>query len=157
MQGSYLNGYNQMKQYIVKSGDSLYSIAKTFNTTVDELKSINHLYSNTIYPNQILFIPNSSKTNNTYLTNSGDSLKDIMKKFDLDISDLEKFNDLDKLKLEANQLLLVEKRSLDSVYIAKNGDKIEEVLSKFNLSPLEFLKLNESKILNNGNEIIIGK
>ena len=59
MQGSYLNGYNQMKQYIVKSGDSLYSIAKTFNTTVDELKSINHLYSNTIYPNQILFIPNS--------------------------------------------------------------------------------------------------
>ena len=59
MQGSYFNNsYNTMKQYVVKPGDSLYMIAKAHDTTVEDLKNVNHLYSNTIYPNQILFLPN---------------------------------------------------------------------------------------------------
>ena len=33
--------------YIVKAGDSLYSIAKKFDTTVNVLKSINNLSNNT--------------------------------------------------------------------------------------------------------------
>lgn len=148
-----------MTQYIVKQNDSLYKIAKLFNTTVEDLKKVNHLISNTIYPNQILFIPNNStfNTNNTYVTNNGDSLKDIINKFGLNLEDLNEYNDLDKLKLEGNQLLLVEKRKQNNMYECGYNEHIEDILSKYNLSPLEFLKLNENNILKNGNQIIISQ
>lgn len=42
--------------YTVRAGESLYSIAKNFNTTIDKIKRDNNLTSNTIYPNQQLFI-----------------------------------------------------------------------------------------------------
>ena len=42
--------------YTVKSGDSLYSIARKYNTTVDSLKQKNNLTSNTITVGQILNI-----------------------------------------------------------------------------------------------------
>ena len=41
--------------YIVKPGDSLYSIAQLFGSTVDMIKNANNLGTNTIYPNQILY------------------------------------------------------------------------------------------------------
>ena len=68
MQGKYLYGFNDHTHYVVKSGDSLYLIAKKYNTTVDELKKINHLYSNMIYPNQILLIPTNNKKYTEYNT-----------------------------------------------------------------------------------------
>ena len=43
-------------EYIVKSGDSLYSIARTYNTTVDNIKQKNNLKSNTLQIGQKLVI-----------------------------------------------------------------------------------------------------
>ena len=42
--------------YIVKKGDSLYSIARTLNTTVDKLKNVNNLSSNLLSIGQVLKI-----------------------------------------------------------------------------------------------------
>ncbi len=42
--------------YTVQKGDSLYSIAKKFNTTVNEIKTKNNLTSNTLSIGQILKI-----------------------------------------------------------------------------------------------------
>ena len=43
--------------YVVKNGDSLYKIAQTYNTTVDELKRLNNLTSNSLVIGQQLVIP----------------------------------------------------------------------------------------------------
>ena len=43
--------------YTVKSGDTLYSIARTYNTTVDTIKSLNNLTSNTLSIGQTLLLP----------------------------------------------------------------------------------------------------
>lgn len=43
--------------YKVKSGDSLWSISKKTNTTIEKIKSANKLASNTIQPGQSLVIP----------------------------------------------------------------------------------------------------
>ena len=43
--------------YEVVSGDSLWSIAKKNNTTVDKLKTVNNLTSNELSIGQILVIP----------------------------------------------------------------------------------------------------
>jgi LysM repeat protein len=44
----------------VASGDTLYTIAKRYNTTVDAIKALNHLTSDLIKPDQILRLPVSA-------------------------------------------------------------------------------------------------
>ena len=45
------------KVYVVKRGDSLYSIAKMYNTDVNKIKDINNLISNRLDINQKIIIP----------------------------------------------------------------------------------------------------
>ena len=47
---------NSVTKYTVQKGESLYSIAKKFNTTVDEIKRKNNLQSNLISVGQELII-----------------------------------------------------------------------------------------------------
>ena len=157
LQRGFLKNYPGYIQYVVQPNDSLYMIAKSYNTSIENLKQINNLTSNIIYPNQILYVPmtNSSYGSSTYLTKDGDSLDDILKKFNISVNDFTYNNDLGKLKLQENQLISTNTRADEQVYIVKANDKIEDILAKYNLSPLEFLKLNEKCILEDGKSIII--
>lgn len=151
-----------MIQYVVKPNDTLYLIAKAYNTTVEILKNVNHLYSNTIYPNQILFIPTTGTTNNmyeckTYLTKEGESISEILSKNNITLDELMKMNNIDMFKLDGNQLLCVDKEmSSQKTHKVVATDSIEYILAKYNLSPLELLKLNEKILLEIGQEIIVG-
>lgn len=49
-------GTSRETTYTVKSGDSLYSIAKKYNTTVNRLKELNNLSSNLLNIGQILIV-----------------------------------------------------------------------------------------------------
>lgn len=157
MQQGFMRNYPGYIQYVVQPNDSLYKIAKSYNTTVDGIKQINNLVSNTIYPNQILYVPMSSThtaSNNTYLTKNGESLDEILTKFNISVNDFTFNNDIGKLKLKENQLVSTDCRT-NNVYMVSDKDTIEDILAKFNLSPLEFLKLNEKQILEKGKGIII--
>lgn len=44
--------------YTVKKGDTLYSIARTYNTTVDSIKKLNNLASTSLSIGQTLILPN---------------------------------------------------------------------------------------------------
>ena len=66
--------------YIVEKGDSLYSIANKYHTTVSELMSLNNLKSNTLSIGQVLKIPSSeaeglpSGEEIIYTVQSGDTI-----------------------------------------------------------------------------------
>ncbi|RRN67006.1 peptidoglycan endopeptidase [Peribacillus simplex] len=85
--------------YQVKSGDTLDKISKANNTTVQELKSQNHLTSALIFPGQVLKVDslnmqtdkNIDKTGK-YVVKLGDSLSKIAKKYNLSLSALLKLN-----------------------------------------------------------------
>ena len=49
--------------YYVKKGDSLWNIAKNFKTTVEDIKNINELTDDIIYPNQQLIIKRKRAVN----------------------------------------------------------------------------------------------
>lgn len=150
------NFLNNTISYIVKTGDSLYTIAKKYNTTVEELMKINHLSSSMIYPNQVLFIPSTCNVNNdTYLTKECESINDILSKFNIDYQTLVKYNDVLKLKLCANQLLKVRDNNLNSLTLSRN-DSVDGILAKYQKSPYELLKLNEKEWFKENGKIIIG-
>lgn len=60
--------------YIVKPGDSLFTIARSYGITVEQLKEYNGLVSNDLYVGQQIFIPIS-----IYKVQRGDSLYYIAK------------------------------------------------------------------------------
>jgi len=116
------------KTYTVKSGDSLWKIASIHETTVQQIKSLNNLTSDTIYPGQVLIIskttsekiaPNevsntTSHSNNTndsvqttYTVKSGDSLWKIANTFNMTVSELKIINHLNNDIIYPGQTLKV--------------------------------------------------
>jgi len=93
--------------YTVKSGDSLYSIAREFNTTVDAIKNANNLTSNLLSIGQILSIPSETGLETTYTVQRGDSLYSIAKKFGTDVNTLKELNNLTSNLLNIGQILIV--------------------------------------------------
>lgn len=131
--------------YIVKSGDTLYSLAKKFNTTVDELKKINNLTSNSLSLNQSLKVPASSGgtqvSTNTYKVVKGDTLYSIAKKFNTTVDEIKKLNNLGSASLSINQLLKIP-GSNKKTYKVVRGDTLYGIAKKFNTTVDEIKKLN---------------
>ena len=97
--------------YTVKSGDSLYRIATLYNTTVDEIKSLNNLTSNSLSIGQKLRIPGSGEESGsdyvTYTVVSGDSLYSIAKKYNTTVNEIKNLNNLSSNLLSIGQVLKI--------------------------------------------------
>lgn len=102
------------KSYTVKSGDTLYLIAKANHTTVVDLKSINQLSSDLINIGQVLKISTNSlaeqetttnQTASTYTVKSGDSLWKIATNHHVTISELKAYNNLTSDVIMVGQVL----------------------------------------------------
>lgn len=93
--------------YKVVNGDTLYSIARKYNISVDKLKKINNLKNNNISIGQILNIPSSN--NIEYKVNKGDTLYSIAKKYNVSIKDIINLNNLKNTNLSINQKLIIPK------------------------------------------------
>lgn len=90
--------------YTVKKGDNLYNLAKTYNTTVSAITSLNNLNSNSLSIGQILKIPSNS-TNQTYTVKVGDSLYSIAKKYNTTVNAIKNKNNLTSNLLQVGQKL----------------------------------------------------
>lgn len=95
--------------YVVVKGDNLYSIANKFDVSVDNIKSLNNLKSNTLQIGQILKIP-GTESYTTYKVKSGDSLWKIANTYGTTVNDLKKINNLTSSNLKIGQELLIPTR-----------------------------------------------
>ena len=79
------------QSYVVKQGDSIYSIARSFNVNPDTLLLLNGLNKNDyIYPNQEITIPLKDVT--VYITKEGDTIDFIINNLGIDANTLNKEN-----------------------------------------------------------------
>lgn len=116
--------------YTVKKGDSLYSIANKYNTTVEELKRINNLTSNTLSIGQVLKLPSDKpnkieqeKNTITYTVQKGDSLYSIARKYSTTIDKIKDLNNLTTNLLSIGQVLLIPTNTnLETTYTVQKGD-----------------------------------
>ena len=142
--------------YVVKKGDSLWSIARANGLTVDELKSLNNLSSNVLHVGDTLLISSADSTgddgnDNYYVVKSGDTLWSIARKYNLSVNELKALNNLSSNALSVGQRLIVGKESSND-YVVSAGDTLWAIARKFNVS------VDDIKALNNlsSNNLSIG-
>ena len=89
--------------YVVKSGDTLYDIAKSYGQNVDILYAINGIKEGDyIYPNQEILIPNNGVS--VYMTGEGETLDFISNKLGVSIRNI--LNENSNLSLMPDQIIV---------------------------------------------------
>lgn len=93
--------------YTVQPGDTLYSIATRYGTTVQQIKQDNGLTSDYIYAGQRLTICQSSAGCTPYVVQPGDTLTSIATRFGTTVSRLKQDNGLTSDTIYAGQTLQI--------------------------------------------------
>ena len=164
--------------YTVKKGDTIYTIARNNNISVDTLIKDNSLASNTLSVGQVLkirttdnmgeevlecfgpdYTPPIDTSTTTYIVKKGDNLYDIAKKYNTSVSVIKSLNNLTSDSLSIGQSLKIPSNTTNNsnnnsqTYIVKKGDSLYKIASKYNTS------VSELKSLNNltSNNLSIGK
>ncbi len=151
------------KYYIVKKGDSLYSIARSNNMTVDELKSLNNLTSNILSIGQKLIISSGSNVpNNVYVVKKGDTLWSIANNFNVSVNDLKNANNKSNNSLSIGEQLIIPGKSTGEnvstiIYTVKSGDNLYSIARRYNVTVNEIKSLNNlsSNLLSIGQKLSI--
>lgn len=148
--------------YTVERGDSLYSIANRFGTTVDTLKKLNNLTNNLLSIGQILKLPTTediSTTEESYIVQSGDTLYSIARKFNTNVNELIRLNNLSGTALRVGQILKLPSttETTQTIYTVKRGDSLYSIAKTFNTTVDEIKRLNNltNNLLNVGQILII--
>ena len=157
------NTGNNFFNYTVEFGDTLYSIAREYNTTVNVLKEINNLTSNILQVGQVLKIPTRITNEDTsnyiiYTVKSGDSLYKIASTYGVTVDEIKYLNGLSSNLISIGQVLKIPSTTNNNqtnylTYIVKSGDSLYKIAALYSTS------VDEIKTLNNltSNNLSIGQ
>ncbi len=153
--------------YIVQRGDTLYSIAKRFNTTVQNIVNNNGISNpNLIYPGQRLIIAKSTANIQTkymsYRIKRGDTLWGIANKYNTTVKELAYINGIRNVnRIYINQVIRIpinisigEYDSGHCIYTVKRGDTLYTIARRFGKTIIEIAELNG---IGNINYIYVGQ
>lgn len=170
--------------YIIEKGDTLYGIASAYGISVQELKELNNLSTNTLYIGQELLVPEldiptapplgppeTTPPETTpptqpeipytiYTVEKGDSLWSISRKFNVTIPEIIELNNLTNINLQIGDKLKIPTQNgieITKRYTVKSGDTLWSIAKENNVSVSELKSVNnlKSNLLSIGQELII--
>jgi len=104
---------NEGSVYEVQKGDTLYSIAKKFNTSVDKIKEINSIVGDLLTIGMNLLIPTSSLSDIiVHKVVSGDSLWSLANKYNTTVDSIKQLNNLVSDLLKVGEELQVKRNTI---------------------------------------------
>ncbi|CAM3685191.1 peptidoglycan endopeptidase LytE [Aeromicrobium ponti] len=132
--------------YTVKSGDTLWGIARTHGLSVSALKNLNGLSRDTIYPGQKLKVKGTSQSvsvpaatassgsSSVYTIQRGDTLSGIASRHNLSVSQLKAMNNLSSNLIYAGQTLKVKGTSVsqttETKVAAQTASQVDELIAE---------------------------
>ena len=147
--------------HVVESGDSLWALATKYDTEVKIIEQINYLNNDLLSIGSTLLIPLSkTKTNNfipyeMHIVSEGDTLWDISKKYNIEISDLIRMNSLNENSyLQLGQQLTIgnknihrniESKKRTILYSVKQGDNLYKISDLFDVTVQSIKEINDFK------------
>lgn len=143
----------------VSSGDSLWKIARQYDTEVNILKKVNYLKSNVLSLYQELLIPLSNDQNQTFIPyqahiiSEGDTLWKLGKKYKMAPTEIAKNNGLrlntpltigKELNIgNKNIYRTINSKKRTILYSVKQGDSLYRIADIFNIEISDIKKINE--------------
>jgi membrane-bound lytic murein transglycosylase D len=159
--------------YKVKRGESLASIARAHHTTVQNLRSTNHLAKNSVNYGAVLKVPSAPKSNGsammlakssraseTYHTvKKGDTFYNIGQRYSVSPKELASWNRITlKTALVPGRKLVIKGREQQVAsssnalrlirYTVKKGDTLTQISKKFNVSVSDLKRSNAPALAN---------
>ena len=160
---------NNMFMYTVKAGDSLYSIARKYNTTVNDIINLNYLKDTNLSIGQVIRIPEnyynydemSAPNYISYTVEPGDTLYSIASANGVSVDTIISDNVLPNNNLRVGQVLRlrvsngevlecfgpdfdIPEEVIPSItYAVKAGDNLYNIAKQYNTSVSEIVKLND--------------
>ena len=136
--------------HIVESGDSLWALASKYDTEVRIIKQINYLNNDLLSIGSTLLIPLSKSKSNTFIpyemhiVSEGDTLWDIARTYNLEVSDLANMNSINENSyLQLGQQLTIgnknihrniESKKRTILYSIKQGDNLYKISELFDVT-----------------------
>lgn len=147
--------------HTVRGGETLWSIAQNFDTSVAKLRRWNDLGNNMIYPGQNLLVPAGQSTQKlAYEVRSGDTLWSIANSFDVSVAQLRNWNNLSRGHvLMPGDVLSVRTNTTAHMvtYEVEQGDSLWSIASRFSVQVAEIKDWNglADTVLHPGQELRI--
>lgn len=147
--------------YIVQRGDTLFSIASRFNTTVDAIRRSNNLTSDFLYVGQQLVIPSNGSATEMYIVQPGDTLFSIATRFNTSVAAIRELNNLTSDTLMIGQQLLIPVQGIENdntiFYTVQRGDTLFSIANRFGTTVVAIRSDNNltSDFLYVGQQLII--
>jgi LysM repeat protein len=134
--------------YIVKRGDTLYSIASGIGGTVPLIVEANAIYPPVtdpylIFPGQVLVISKPGKRQVNHIVSSGESLQQIAGRYSTSVDLLQGINPqiINPNFIYQNQVLRVPAL----IYLVEQGDTLNKIAQRFGISLSTLLEANRER------------
>lgn len=134
------NVHQSLTSYVVKSGDTLNTIASQYNTTAQRLAVINHIANpNLIYPGQVINFDNNINTsadNITYTVKAGDTLSRIAGQFNTTYQKLAEINHIINPNLiYPGQVINIKavNQQVNNAYTVQPGDSLSAIGARYHI------------------------
>ena len=136
--------------YTVRKGDTLYSISRRFNISIDELRLLNNLTTDNLTIGDVLIINSEENIipdpNNgiIYTVKEGDTLYKIALDNNTTVSDIITLNNLSSTILSVGQQLLLPNKSIDkeTTYTVLPGDTLYKIASIYGITVNDLISSN---------------
>ena len=136
------------KIYQINTGDTLDSISKKLNTTIDELKKINGIKGNmNLMPGGFLIVPSISDKFIKYTIKKGDTIYSIASNYNVDPNILLEVNGLEKDDFIYPDNEIIIPNNNYNFYITKESDTLDSIIRDLNI--------DYNNLLNNNDDIYL--
>ena len=135
---------------IVRKGDTLSDIARQYGLSISDIKELNELKNDRIYPGMKLTIADTPEEGEDvqfeYVVKEGDNLYSISRKFDVGLDLLQQLNNINGKSIYPGQKLQLRPSSLDeAVHVVRSGDTLSGIARKYNIKVSTLKNLNRIK------------